>query len=91
MHTTYKETINSKVSQMVLFDRINDISNLMHRDTLKGGANIVEMTSGRFNSLENLIVKFIASRYKIMINDELSSDTVTVYFNDELKGEIKFK
>jgi hypothetical protein len=88
METSYTERLNRNAGKSVIIDKINDISNLMHRDTLKGGANIVELNSEVFNNLGTIPTSHLTNRYKVKINDVLSNDTINVYFFGKLKGVV---
>jgi hypothetical protein len=87
----YTTTYNSKASIQVLENEIHKMSNLIHRDTLKGGADTVRVNLDTYFKYIVPIVDHIHPRYTIISNQETEMDVVFVEFSDEIKhsGEIK--
>jgi hypothetical protein len=86
---TYVENWNSHVSQWSLMDKINQISNYIHRDTLLGGAKTVIMTQELHDSLALPVINNIQNRYNGISIDNDLGDKVIVKFDELIQGEVR--
>ena len=89
MKITYVENWNSHVSQWSLMDKINLISNYIHRDTLLDGAKTIIMTQEMHDTLALPVINNIQNRYNGISIDNDLDNKVIVKFDELIQGEIR--
>jgi len=73
-------TWNKKASQMDLEDKIIHLSNIIHRDTLMGGANYLRMSSGTTDLLSGGILESLKKRFSIWTDTGMVDDIISVCY-----------
>ena len=89
----YCDTYDTKINNSVLEDKINKISNFIHRDTLRGGADVIRVNMETFFRCILPIVDKLKKRYVIECDETVKNRSVLVIYSKEPKysGEIKIK
>ena len=89
----YNLTHNPKVNPSVLVDEIIKISNWIHRDTKRGGANMIRVNSKTYWKYIVPNLERVYPRFSIESDNKTKENSVFVIFSDvpKFSGEIKIE
>lgn len=85
----YEKNVNKEMAPYVLYEEINKISNLLHRDTLEGGADTIEINEDLYNGLDSILKQGLSQRYEIAFNKFLEGNIFLIKAKNEIKGLVK--
>ena len=84
----FKYSYNYKAHSVLLLDNVHNISNKVHAATHMGGVNQLEMNFNTYSLLEEVTIKELNRRYRIVIDKDVKKNEILLTYADSIEGII---